>query len=212
MLRKCLAKDPDSRYQGMRDLVVDLRAVREAIGTVDSSSRSFETAPLPVVTAPARPPLVWVGVALVMATLGGGAWWALGRRSAEPATADTQMPARPAVAVVAFDVVSGAPEIAWLGKGLPQLLVTGLAQTPDLEVIGSERLSDAARQIGASLDSVDSSRRGELARRAGARFVVTGTIIRRDRPAHRRARRGSHHRRHQARRERTRRRRAGARR
>ena len=31
VLRKCLAKDPDSRYQGMRDLVVDLRQLRESI-------------------------------------------------------------------------------------------------------------------------------------------------------------------------------------
>ena len=42
VLRKCLAKDPDSRYQGMRDLVVDLRQLRESITSSETMSRQVE--------------------------------------------------------------------------------------------------------------------------------------------------------------------------
>ena len=42
ILDKCLAKDPDERYQGMRDLVVDLRAARRRL---ESSSMRAASAP-----------------------------------------------------------------------------------------------------------------------------------------------------------------------
>lgn len=178
VLRKCLAKDPGARYQGMRDLVVDLRALRESIGSSDTASRSVEAMqPAAATVAHARSSYVWAGVAVLIAALAAGAWWALGRGGAGPVTSQAAAPARPAVAVMAFEVVSGGSDVAWLGKGLPSLLVTGLAQTPDLEVIGNERLSEAARQIGATIESVDRSRLGELAKRAGARFVLNGTIV-----------------------------------
>ncbi|HEY6212814.1 MAG TPA: tetratricopeptide repeat protein, partial [Vicinamibacterales bacterium] len=67
---------------------------------------------------------------------------------------------------------------AWLSKGLPSMLVTGLAQTPDIEVVATDRLNDAARQVGReSVDAVDRARLTEVARRAGATFAVTGTIV-----------------------------------
>ena len=34
IIDKCLAKDPDDRYQGMKDLVVDLKAARRRLDTV----------------------------------------------------------------------------------------------------------------------------------------------------------------------------------
>jgi tetratricopeptide (TPR) repeat protein/predicted Ser/Thr protein kinase len=172
VLRKCLAKDPDARYQGMRDLVVDLRALREASGSSDSRSAAV---------MPARPAgrprtLQIAAAAVLLAAIAAGGWWLWRQRSADSVAGSPQT-ARPALAVMAFELVSGSPEVAWLAKGLPSLLVTGLAQTPDLEVIGNDRLADAARQIGATLESVDRARSGELARRAGARYVLNGTIV-----------------------------------
>ena len=179
VLRKCLAKDPDSRYQGMRDLVVDLRQLRESITSSETMSRPVEPARE---TAPAwwrrRP--VWIGTAVVAAAIAGAILWPVRRGSEPPPTAPGGATARPAVAVVAFEVIgASSPDVAWLGKGLPSMLITGLAQTPDIEVVGNERLGDAARQIGAStLDGVERSKLAELARRAGARFILSGTIVR----------------------------------
>jgi TolB-like protein len=112
-----------------------------------------------------------------MAIVAAGSWWALGRRGANPVTSQAAALARPAVAVMAFEVMSGGSDVAWLAKGLPSMVVTGLAQTPDLEVIGNKRLSEAARQLGTTIESVERSRLGELAKRAGARFVLNGTIV-----------------------------------
>ena len=51
---KCLAKDPAERYQGMKDLVIDLRSAR----------RRLESGPVaPIVSPPSRKRWLWVGAA-----------------------------------------------------------------------------------------------------------------------------------------------------
>ena len=163
----------DSRYQGMRDLVVDLRQLRvdSELGCRGRSSPRANPPP-PGGDAP-----VWIGAAVLAAAIAAATLWPV-RQGARlpPRQAEA---ARPAVAVVAFEVIgASSPDVAWLGKGLPSMLITGLAQTPDIEVVGNERLGDAARQIGAStLDGVERSKLAELARRAGARFILNGTIV-----------------------------------
>jgi eukaryotic-like serine/threonine-protein kinase len=176
IIRKCLAKDADSRYQGMRDLVVDLRELRTDLASSGSMSRSGPAVPQP---ARRRPPTWVLGVAalafvLIVAALA----WNRDRPGTSEAAGSAATAARPAVAIVPFEVMSGNPDVAWLGKGLPSMLITGLAQTPEIEVIGSERLSDAARQVGAvNVDAVERSQLSDLARRSGARYVLSGTIV-----------------------------------
>jgi two-component system LytT family response regulator len=60
IVQKCLEKDAADRYQGMRDLVVDLRAVRRALGEPSPSGAPATPAP---VTAP--PPRTTLRVAIV---------------------------------------------------------------------------------------------------------------------------------------------------
>jgi serine/threonine protein kinase/tetratricopeptide (TPR) repeat protein len=173
VLRKCLAKDPATRYQGMRDLVVDLRQLRESLTSSDTVVRSGATTHGP---GRRRGPL-WAAVALAAAVVGGGALWFATSRRAEPESSPASS-GRPSIAVVTFEMMGGSPENAWLGKGLPSMVITGLAQTPDVEVVGIERLGDAARQIGAAtLDAVGREKFADLARRAGARFILNGTIV-----------------------------------
>jgi eukaryotic-like serine/threonine-protein kinase len=87
--------------------------------------------------------------------------------------------ARPAIAIMSFDNLGGANETAWLSAGLPSMLVTGLAQNPELEVVTTDRLNEAARQIGRDqFSAVDPGSRLDVVRRAGATIIVNGTIIR----------------------------------
>jgi TolB-like protein/Flp pilus assembly protein TadD len=160
LLRRCLQKDRNQRPSNM----TEVRAVLEQ--QLASRTRADARAPL------------WVGAALAgLVIVAGALWFASSSRSTPEATGGTT-PGRPLIAVVAFEMMSGSPENAWLGKGLPSMVVTGLAQTPDVEVVGIERLGDAARQIGAAnLDAVDRAKFAELARRAGARFILNGTIV-----------------------------------
>jgi TolB-like protein/predicted Ser/Thr protein kinase len=167
VLRKALAKDLSERYQSMKDLAIDLKELRE-----DVLSTSREAVAVP---AASKFPWPWVAVAAV-ALLGIVLGWALfGRDTAPPGIGET---GRPAVAVMYFESLSGDEEVRWLSKGLPNMLITDLAQTPGLDVVSSERIQKILRQIGQEdLESIDKGLVDEIARKAGAGAVVVGSIF-----------------------------------
>jgi tetratricopeptide (TPR) repeat protein len=74
-----------------------------------------------------------------------------------------------------FDDRSGDLAHAWLSNGVPSMLVTSLAQTPGLDVIGTERLEASFRELG--LAPTDRSARHEVAQHAGAGAILVGTIF-----------------------------------
>ena len=57
---------------------------------------------------------------------------------------------RPAIAIMPFDNLAGGQDTAWLSKGVPSMLLTGLAQTRGLEIVSGQRLNEVIRQMGAS--------------------------------------------------------------
>ncbi len=174
IIRKCLVKDATDRIQSMRDVVVDLRDAREAMGSGTTTARARAEAASRVRDRRVVMAVAALGVLAVLGAAALGLRWRVGPSD----TAGGPPSARPAIAVLAFDVLGAGADAAWLAKGLPSMLVTGLAQTPDLEVVGLERLSDAAKQMGASsLDAVERPMLSEVARRAGARFVVAGSLV-----------------------------------
>src|SRR3972149_5065039 len=122
VLRKALAKNVSERYQSIKDVAIDLQEIRD-----ETRSPSRPAVPM---DAPSKFPWPWVAVGAV-ALLGVVLGWALfGRNGGEPLGIGDS--GRPAVAVMYFESLSGDEEIRWLSKGLPNMLITDLAQTPGL--------------------------------------------------------------------------------
>ena len=68
---------------------------------------------------------------------------------------------------------------AWMSSGVSSMLLTGLAQTRGLDIVGTERLNDALkRRGGTSFATLDKSAAADVARYAGAGAVVVGSIVR----------------------------------
>ncbi len=84
---------------------------------------------------------------------------------------------RPAVAVMTFENPTGLSDTQWLTTGFPGLLLTGLGQTPGLDVVGSQRVDEVLKELGQGTGALDRSRMLEVARRAGAGAVVVGSIF-----------------------------------
>jgi tetratricopeptide (TPR) repeat protein len=112
--------------------------------------------------------------AVVVAALGVGTYLWLGSRGA---AAGIGAAGRPAIAVMPLDA-QGAPEDArWLGNGVQNMLLTGLAQTPGLDVVSSQRVDEVLQQMRAAGTDASTGQVLEIARRAGAGAVATGAVF-----------------------------------
>ena len=171
IIDKCLVKDPDSRYQGMKDLVVDLKAARRRIDS-DTRSTVSEAA---VSVAPAKRNTLLIAAATLAVIVGVSSWVWLNRAGNQVAEATGT---RPSVAVLYFDNNTGNKEMDWLRTGLTDMLVTDLSQSPDVEVLSTDRLV----QILGSLNKLNDQQISfdtvqEVARRAGVKHVMLGSYI-----------------------------------
>ncbi|MDX1394122.1 MAG: hypothetical protein R3195_07020 [Gemmatimonadota bacterium] len=81
------------------------------------------------------------------------------------------------VAVLPFE--NGLPDgsMAWLDRGIAELLATDLAQVDSLRVVGGQRIIDLMRQIGEGESRiVPEEQRSRVTRMAGARYMLSGRI------------------------------------
>jgi len=188
VVQKCLTKDPDQRYARTTDLVHDLRAIRQ--GSVAGTRAIPELIAAPSAGRPRRSrlPLALLGV-LLLAALSWGAfrWWPSSAPQAPAEPAPTAMPAtavesvaieRPRIVVAFFENNSGDASVDWISRGLPEMLTTDLSQSPDLDVIATQRLYDLMSGSGNDNPQVlDRSTTAELARWAGASVVISGSVF-----------------------------------
>ncbi|MBA2301344.1 MAG: protein kinase [Acidobacteria bacterium] len=174
IISKCAAKDPEERYQGMKDLVVDLRAARRRFES------SQEVAPVTAVTRPrvSRPfeykTAARAGVLLVVVAGAAAAWW-LGGADGRPGVTPS---GKPAVAVLYFENNTGDASLDWMRTGLTDMLVTDLSQSPDFEVLGTDRLVQILQDLKRVDDRVIASDVvQEIALRAKVDNVLVGSYV-----------------------------------
>ena len=175
LLEKCLAKEPESRYQGMRDLVVDLRSARrhlESSGVTPAVAGALQTGE----GGPSARTYAYGAVAMLVLSLAAVAYvktpsigW-----SAPP----TSRSGKPSIAVMYFENNTGNAQLEWLRTGLTDMIVTDLSQSPDVEVMGTDRLVQILTSMKRQDDrSVSFDTVQEIARRAGVKTVLLGSYV-----------------------------------
>jgi len=162
LVRRLLAKSPEDRPPSASDVVAQLDSLVRAPGDFERRRRHLWLA------------VAGLGSCLALATLVGLSW-----RSGAAANRGVGLGAggRPSIAILPFENATGAPEAEWLTTGVPNMLLTGLAQTRGLDLVGARRLREASEQTEAGDTGASDERRlMAIARSAGAGAVVVGTV------------------------------------
>lgn len=130
---------------------------------------------------------VLAGAAAALALVAG--WFLFGRggnesttgtvASTPPGAVETVADARPSVAVLYFDNLSGDESLDWLRSGITELLVTDLSQSPELRVLTTDVLQEILEDSG-NLEARATSATvvREVAQRGDVEHIVVGSFIR----------------------------------
>jgi curli biogenesis system outer membrane secretion channel CsgG len=142
IIGKCTAKDPDDRYQGMRDVVVDLRAARRRL---ESSTGSGAAATPVAATGVARAnrSTLMLSAALAIAAITAGYFWL----NARPKLPVVSPSGKPSVAVLYFENNTGDASLDWMRTGLADMMVTDLSQSSAFEVLGTDRVYQILQEL-----------------------------------------------------------------
>ena len=152
ILDKCLAKEPDDRYQGMRDLVVDLRAARRRLDSPEGAATRSH--------GPQRRRRMLRLIAVAGVVVAAAVIFLVARRHS-PAPAPHKR-----IAVLPFENL-GAPEDAYFADGVTDEVRGKLAALRGLDVIAR-----------ASSDQYKGTRKAphDIAQELGVGYLLTGTI------------------------------------
>jgi len=92
-----------------------------------------------------------------------------------PVTAGAQ---KPSVAVLYFENNTGNAQLDWLRTGLTDMLVTDLSQSPDLEVLPTDRLVQILGELRRQDDrTISFETVQEIAKRAAVKTVILGSYV-----------------------------------
>jgi len=154
LVRKCLAKDPDRRWQSALDVAGELRWLASKPGRIRWRTIGLAAAAVLV-------------VATLLATVMSRIPW----RAGEPAG-----PAPVSIAVVSIVNPSARQDPGQLCRMLTSLLNAELSQSRGLLVVSSQRLLEVARQLGHQDATVDPTVATDVASHAGVATMVVGQV------------------------------------
>jgi serine/threonine protein kinase/Tfp pilus assembly protein PilF len=165
VVEKALEKNPDERYQSMRDMVVDLRRLTRQPDAKD---------------APVPKPWIWTAAVLVLVLPAAIAAWKYWPRSGSPQIRS--------IAVLPLRNLSNDPSQEYFSDGTTEAIISNLAQIHSLKVISrtsamhykgtTKLLPEIARELG-----VDAVVEGSI-QRMGERVRVSAQLIQASTDAH----------------------------
>jgi serine/threonine protein kinase/Flp pilus assembly protein TadD len=155
IIRKCLEKDRERRYQSARELLVDLRNLQRDRGVGATTAKTVTPQP----RAPARRSAFAALAMVMLAVMAAGIYLLNGRGKAIGS-----------IAVLPFVNVGADPDTEYLSDGVTESLINNLSQLPNLKVIAR---SSVFRYKGREIEPQ------AVGRELGVSAVLTGRVMQR---------------------------------
>ena len=174
IIGKCTAKNPDERFQSMRDLVIDLRAARRRLESTQSGTGVAASAASGRRRLAIRDgrTLLLAGVLTAGAIVAMVVWWSW----RQPPAASPS--GKPAVAVLYFENNTGDASLDWMRTGLTDMMVNDLSQSTDFEVLGTDRLVQILEELKRVDDrTISADVVQQIATRAAVDHVLVGSYV-----------------------------------
>jgi TolB-like protein/tetratricopeptide (TPR) repeat protein len=164
IVRRCLQKDPASRLASASELI-------EALAGVDVTGPAGRVAPRRALSGAA---LIGVVAAVMLLGIAGVLTYRATREQPDSVGAVATRPG--ALAMFPFRNLTGDAAWDWIGQGLPELLGTALARSPELDVYDPQRLNDIL-DADADTPEVTAATLAKL-HRQGVNRAIVGSLLR----------------------------------
>jgi tetratricopeptide (TPR) repeat protein len=173
IIRKCLTKAPDERYQTSRDLMIDLKNLRRDLELQTELTRSAaHGTDAPAATALKRPRRQ--RRAIVLAVLAAGALAASIPFLPFPFRGAPSLTEKDTILLTEFVNTTGDPVFE---DTLEQALAVQIGQSPFLNIFSEDRVRSALRFMGRSPDERVTRDIGrEICQREGLKAMIVGSI------------------------------------
>ena len=199
LILKCLDKDPERRYQSVRELRVDLERLTAPISQVprarpiSSASGAQEAS---AVTAAAvhvgiekwkrkeqdnrrlRAKTILPAFALILVSVTGATIFFFLRLHRTAERVAESVPARRSIAVLGIKNLTGQPQSAWLSTALAEMLTTEVGAGERLRMISGEDVAHMRLDLALpESDTLGSSTLAHIGKNLGADLVISGSYV-----------------------------------
>ncbi|MGH9824162.1 MAG: protein kinase domain-containing protein, partial [Blastocatellia bacterium] len=168
IVRKCLEKEADFRYQSARDLYIDLHNLK----------RDLQTAPRPGTTGHASSehlPTAVLDPSRSLSSVPSGPSAGTPSTSHGGASSGALEKLDNAIAVITFSNITKEPSDDWIGSGIAETVTSDLKNVHGISVIGRERIFEALKSYAsAELLDLDEKFAMDIGRKLGATWIVGG--------------------------------------
>ncbi|HEY3132922.1 MAG TPA: serine/threonine-protein kinase [Acidobacteriota bacterium] len=174
IIQKALQKDPEMRFQTASEIRADLKRLKR-----DTESGRLEVSD-EFPGASARRSLFTIFGAVLLLLVVTVALVLVVAHSRAAASPEKEISGRASLAIFPFENQTGDSRLDWYRQGAAEWLSVDLAKLSNIDVISSQRLSDAARELqpnSGSSGALDPARATEIAQKARARYLLRGSTL-----------------------------------
>jgi serine/threonine protein kinase/Flp pilus assembly protein TadD len=170
IILQCLEKEKNKRPQTADDMLSSLGEIESGISMTERAAvtKRPRTSKELTVTLGIKKP--YLAGAIVLAVIAAAIliWKVLPRKEA----------VRSSIAVISFENQTGESSYDYLQKAIPNLLITSLERSNNVEVMTWERMHDLLEQMGKpEVEVIDRDLGYELCRREGVQAIVLGSFV-----------------------------------